>query len=87
MRKSVLAGAAMAVAALLRLRRGRTPSEGMLLDESATPAPHGLVTPEERPLFSTDERGTAFAMAHDVEERKPSRSNRMPFLLEEAEPD
>jgi hypothetical protein len=86
MRNKALAGVAIAVAAVLRIRRRRTPTEGMRLDESASPAPHGLVTPEERPMFSTNERGTAFAMLYDVEDRKAVRSIKKPVALEETTP-
>ena len=42
---------------------------GMLLDESATPAPYALIRIQEQPVFKIDYTGKPFATMEDIDDR------------------
>ena len=60
------------------------PRTAMLMDETATPAPHRLIRLQERPVFPVDENKLPIAMLEDSGD-KPRPSDK-PVELQEAKP-
>lgn len=62
---------------------GTYKSKGMLLDEEAISAPHGLIRLQERPVFPVDKNKRPYAVLEDSED-KP-RITSKPFTIQEPE--
>ncbi len=56
----------------------------MLLDKSATPAPHALIRLQERPVFQIDDRKRPFAMIDDRSDK--IRAGDDPLTIRELKP-
>jgi hypothetical protein len=65
-----------------------TADSAMLLDESATPAPHALIRLQERPVFQVDERKRPFAAIEDLADRSDKiRVGDKPMTIRESKPE
>lgn len=61
-----------------------TADSAMLLDKSATSAPHALIRLQERPVFQTDDRKKPFAMIDDRSDKIRAGDN--PLTIRELKP-